>query len=108
MYKPVKTKKVKQNNSLSLSYHYQNEDGSDIDLSRASIKSYIKNSDKNLILVCNVVKTDLTKGKFNIEVDSIPFEGDGILFLDVKVIINGKAKNNEIIRLVVSEVVTDD
>jgi hypothetical protein len=108
MYKPIKTIKVKQGNPLSLFYHYQNDDLTDMDLSIHEIKCYLKNADKKLISYANINPIDLKTGKFNVEVYSVPLIGDGVLFLDVKISLDGKSYNNDIIKIIVSEVVTHD
>ena len=107
MYKATITIKIKQNNPLSLFYHYQHDDLTDMDLTLAEIKCYVKDSDKKLILKAVVNPIELSAGKFNIDINSVPFVGTGILFLDVKVSINDRGENNDIIKLIVSEVVTD-
>lgn len=106
MYKYSKVIKAKHSNTLDLVVHYANDDGSDMDLTLFTIKSFIKNNNKEIVLVPVVYPIDLAKGKFELLIGELPIALTG-LYIDIRLEANGKTFNNDIIKLDISEVVTD-
>ena len=107
MYQANQTLAIKQNNSFSLISQYLDDNDVPIDLAGLEIKADIKDSAKQLVASMQVNIINAATGMFELTLPSNTALPSKQLFMDVRLIEGFTVRNSDIVKLDVSEVVTN-
>lgn len=107
MYQANQTLAIKQNNSFSLISQYIDNNNLPIDLTGLEIKADIKDSAKTLIASMQVNIINAATGMFELTLPIDTVLPSKLLFMDVRLIEGFTVRNSDIVKLDVSEVVTN-
>lgn len=107
MYQANQTLAIKQNNSFSLMSQYLDDNNAPIDLAGLEIKADIKDSAKTLIVSMQVNIINAATGTFELTLPSNTTLPSKQLFMDVRLIDGFTVRNSDIVKLNVSEIVTN-